>query len=222
MKIIKVNNGKISRSQIDQVVKVLSCGGVIIYPTETIYGFGCNVFNESAVDKIFRIKGRGKKNVASVMLAEKENIGLYAQVGELDKKFLDKYLPGPVTVILNLREEIKKQNIFSEKTVNENGGVGFRVAPTSFPCLKQVMQKCDFPILSTSANKSGVGVQLGTLDYVKKQIGNEFNEVDLILDAGDLNNITPSTVVDLTKTPYTVIRWGMEKIDPLDLESKTL
>lgn len=213
-----VKKGKLAKKQLKEVIGVLKRGGIIVYPTETIYGLGCNAFDKIAAKKIFDIKGRNKTKVASVMVANKDQIKQYAEIGELDNQFLDKYLPGPVTVILKGRKEYLGGGGFVTEVKNKNGGIGFRVASDNFPFLGEILKQVGFPVLSTSANKSGAGIQEANIGYVTKELGKELDQVEVVLDAGDLNNNIPSTVVDLTTSPYTVVRWGMENIDINDLK----
>lgn len=222
MKIFDAKNNRLSSREISEIVDVLKNGGVIVYPTETVYGLGCNVFDKNALKKIFDLKGRKETSVVSVMVKDVEEIANLAEVGEIEKHFLDKYLPGPVTVILNLKKTANRNNVFSARTINKDGGVGLRVAPEEYKYIADVIDQCGFPIITTSANKTGVGVRHSNVEYVIEQFSDKLDMIDIIIDAGDLGNISPSTVVDLTKTPFSIVRWGMEKVNSNDLKNNIL
>lgn len=218
MKIFDAKNNSLSLQEISEIVDVLKNGGVMVYPTETVYGLGCNVFDENALKKIFDLKGRKETSIVSVMVKDVEEIANLADVGEIEKHFLNKYLPGPVTVILNLKKQANRDRIFSTRTINIDGGIGLRVAPKEYMYIAEIIDQCGFPIITTSANKTGVGVRYSNVEYVVEQFSDKLDMIDIVIDAGDLGNISPSTVVDLTKTPFSIVRWGMEKVNINDLK----
>lgn len=205
MKIFKPVDNLLSENEILEIVSDLGEGAIMIYPTETIYGIGCNAFNKKVVEKIYKLKQRSFDQISSVMVANVERIAEYAEVGVLEREFITRNLPGPVTIVLKIKDGYR--NLFSPMTINETGGVGFRVVK-SLPYLTSISEKCDFPIISTSANISGVGVEKTSSDYVMSFFKDKINQIDILIDAGDLGYNMPSAVVDLTKTPYQIIRRG--------------
>jgi L-threonylcarbamoyladenylate synthase len=209
MKIIKVENGELKENELQEVVDVLKNGGVIIYPTETVYGIGCSVFDQKAIDRIFDLKQKDKTGKTSIMVDSVESIKKYAEVGKLEDEFINRYLPGPVTVILKIKPDFVGK--FSNCAINENMGVGFRVI-SKLDYINKICQRCDFPVLSTSANKSGIGIEKSTIDSVLEFFKGEEEKIDILIDAGDLNSNVPSTVVDLTQSPFQIIRRGAEEI----------
>ena len=92
-------------NKIDKAVSMLKKGGVIVYPTETVYGLGADIENEKAVNKIYEIKGREKIKSLSIACL-KEDIGKYAEVSDLAKFFIDNFLPGPVTLVLKKKKSV--------------------------------------------------------------------------------------------------------------------
>ncbi|MBU3923018.1 threonylcarbamoyl-AMP synthase [Patescibacteria group bacterium] len=134
-------------NQINKAVKILKQGGIIAYPTETIYGIGCNIFNEKAVKKIFEIKGR---DFNKPLLVAVSSFKMMQDICFIPEKYIDlikKYLPGPVTFLWN-----KKNNV-SNLITQSSDLVGIRF-PDNKKALK-IIEKCNFPIISTSANISG-------------------------------------------------------------------
>lgn len=205
MKIYYPKNNSLKPDEISEIVAALKEGAIMIYPTETIYGMGCSAFDFVAVKKIYDLKERSYDQKSSVMVDSIEAIEEYAQVGGIEREFLKRNLPGPVTIVLRLKTEYLDK--FAPQVVNEEGGVGFRVIK-DFEYLKKISSLCGFPIISTSANKSGVGVERSSSDYVMSFFEDSQNKIDILIDAGDLGVNSPSAVVDITKTPYQVIRRG--------------
>ena len=126
----------------------------------------------------------------------------------MDRQFIRKNLPGPVTVIVRLKPEYEKK--FSPLVINKDGGVGFRVVQ-NFDYVNKICKLCDFPILSTSANKSNVGIEEMSIEYVRSFFMGEEKKIDYLIDAGEYHGGVPSAVIDITKVPHQVIRMGEYK-----------
>ncbi len=208
MRIVRTENKFMSDEQIDQVVKVLKDGGIIIFPTETVYGIGCNAFDKIAVDKIYELKTRSHESKSSVMVGDVKDIEKYAQVGEIDREFINRNLPGPVTVVVKIKPEYF--NTFATQVINDTNGVGFRVVD-NFEYINKICKKCDFPILSTSANKSGLGIEKASCENAMKAFENEKDKIDIVICAEGYQGGVPSAVIDITKVPHQVIRMGEYK-----------
>ncbi|MFA4930672.1 MAG: L-threonylcarbamoyladenylate synthase [Patescibacteria group bacterium] len=219
MKIIKIADGCLSKAQLAEVVNVLKNDGVIVYPTDTVYGLGGSAMSPVAVDKIIRLKERLSKDVFSVMVDSIDTIKKYAQVGLFEEEFLKKYLPGPVTVVLKLKEEFLFNKRLVPEVINIDGATGWRVVNT-FDFLPKLCRQFGLPIVSTSANKSKQGKYESNIEFVLDQFRHNLKEIDIILDAGLMRNNLPSTVVDLSKSPYLVLRRGAEDISDLDLNKQ--
>ena len=194
MKLIKINPQKPEKDKIELALNILREGGVVVYPTDTLYGIGVNIFNEDAVERVFSIKKRSRSKPISVCLSRIEDISKVAYMDSETEKIARKLLPGPFTLILN-----KKEGISSTLTAGETK-IGVRI-----PDSKVSMEiSREFPVTATSANISGMKVPESP-EGVYKQLG---ESVDLILDAGTFKETLPSTVVDLTCQPPAVIRRG--------------
>ncbi|SCG86194.1 L-threonylcarbamoyladenylate synthase [Methanobacterium congolense] len=194
MKLIKINPQKPEKDKIELALNILREGGVVVYPTDTLYGIGVNIFNEDAVERVFSIKKRSRSKPLSVCLPKVESISKVAYMDSETEKIVRKLLPGPFTLILN-----KKECISSTLTAGE-AKIGVRI-PDSRVSMELSRE---FPVTATSANISGMKVPESS-EGVYKQIG---GSVDLILDAGTFKESLPSTVVDLTCRPPSVIRRG--------------
>ena len=184
MKILKTNQNEVDKNVIDEAVKVLADGGVILYPTDTVYGLGANIFNRKAVKKVYNIKKRSYLKPVSLLVSSKDAIPLVSKASLNQRNFIDKYLPGPYTFIL------KKSKIVPRHLTSGSANVGVRVPKSEIACSLAKI----FPITTTSANLSNKDT-LDTPEEILKQLG---CEVDLIIDVGPLKFGNPSTIIDLT------------------------
>lgn len=184
MKILKTNQNEVDKNVIDEAVKVLADGGVILYPTDTVYGLGANIFNRKAVKKVYNIKKRSYLKPVSLLVSSKDAIPLVSKASLNQLNFIDKYLPGPYTFIL------KKSKIVPRHLTSGSANVGVRVPKSEIACSLAKI----FPITTTSANLSNKDT-LDTPEEILKQLG---CEIDLIIDVGPLKFGNPSTIIDLT------------------------
>lgn len=194
MKCIQVDPVNPEEEKIEMVLKILQDGGAVIYPTDTVYGLGVNIFNDKAVRKLYKLKKRSLNKPVSVCLSRIEDIDEIAQVDPFAEKIIRKILPGPFTLILK-----KKENVPSQITAGEDK-VGVRI-PDNLICRK-ISRK--FPITTTSANISGKPAPKSAED-VREQLD---DKPDLIIDSGPCPGELSSTVVDLTVSPPRILREG--------------
>jgi len=181
--------------KIEQIVEVLKNGGIIVYPTDTIYGLGCDIFNKKAVAKIYQIKKREKKKPMSIICTDLKEIAKYAVIPDYAFMLLKKCLPGPYTFILKARSQTPKTVLSKNKTV------GIRI-PDNKICL-EIVKKLGNPIITTSLNISGQKV-LTNPNQLTKEMS---SKLDLIVDAGTLNQ-EPSSIIDLSSTVPIILRKG--------------
>ncbi|MDL2246330.1 threonylcarbamoyl-AMP synthase [Methanobrevibacter sp. OttesenSCG-928-K11] len=192
MKILKINPEKIDFSIINEAIKVLACGGVILYPTDTVYGLGANIFDKHAVKRIYSIKNRDFTKPLSVLISDSKLIPLIANLDEENEKLINNYLPGPFTFILN------KKEVIPDYVTGGSENVGIRVPDNE---IARNIAKI-FPIITTSANISNKEV----LDNPKDILNQLNHDVDLVIDIGPLNSNKPSKIIDLTKTAPELIK----------------
>jgi tRNA threonylcarbamoyl adenosine modification protein (Sua5/YciO/YrdC/YwlC family) len=189
---------------ISKVVECLKDGGVVIYPTDTIYGIGCDIFQPKAVERIAKIKGIDlKKQNFSFVCSDLSHLSDYTLPIERSLyKIMRKVLPGPYTFILNANSNIPKLFKIKKKTV------GIRVPNHKIPI--QLVKEIGNPLLSTSLIKN--------YEYIESNIEpsiiyeNYKNKVDIVIDGG-LGKITPSTVLDCTNSEMEIIREGLGSVD---------
>ena len=180
---------------ISKAVSVLKEGGVIIYPTDTVYGIGCDIFNKGALERIFSIKNDGNTKLFSFVCSDLKDISKYAKVSDYAYRTMRHLLPGPYTFILSAAKLVPKKLWSKRKTV------GIRV-PNNNITMKLV-EELGNPIISTSTTN-----RRGEVIYDPFEIKNIFNnQVDLMLSMGPLMG-EPSTVVDLSEEEPEVLRRG--------------
>lgn len=194
MKIIVIDETEPEPDKIEIARMAMKQGSIILYPTDTVYGIGSNIFDEKSLLKVFSIKKRSKNKPLSICLSRVEDIKTVAHIDSETEEIIQKILPGPYTIILK-----KKDNI-SPLLTSGTDTVGIRI-PDSRVCNDLAR---DFPITSTSANISGYDVP-ESAEEVLKQLG---SSVDIILDAGICKHGIPSTVIDMTVYPPKIIREG--------------
>lgn len=192
MKILKTNINKIDENIIDEAIEVLANGGVVLYPTDTVYGLGANIFDIRAVRKVFDIKQRSLLKPLSILVSDVKAIDLVAKVSIEQKKVINSHLPGPYTFIL------KKRKIVPRVVTSGSNYVGIRVPDNEIACRLARL----FPITTTSANLSDEDV-LSCPDEILDQLD---CEVDLVIDVGELNSNHASKIVDLSGRNPKIIR----------------
>lgn len=198
--ILEINPQNPQQRLIAQVVDILRKGGVICYPTDTMYGLGCDIFNQKAVKRIFQIKNRPKHKPFSFMCSDLKNISEYSHVGNTSYRLMRKCLPGPYTFVLSGTKLVPKIMLTRQKTV------GIRVP--DHPISLALIEGLGNPILNTTA----------MLDKDKDPPVDGFdvndlfcNKVDLIIDGGPIVP-TPSTVVSLVDDTPEILRAGKGNI----------
>lgn len=177
---------------------VVRSGGVLLSPTDTIYGLACDPFQESAVERILALKGRRAEKGFLLLVEDPGAVGRLAYLPARFDELGARLWPGPVTVLLEARPEAP------DAIVGREGKIGFRRPRDAF--LQALLEALNGPLLSTSANRSG-SPPAGNLEALGKLFE---GKVDLFLDGGEPPSRPPSTVVDLTTAPPRVVRAGAE------------
>ena len=189
---------------IQQVVDVLRGGGIVIYPTDTIYGLGCDITNHKAIEKICQIRGVKPENANfSFICHDLHNISEYVKPIDTSVfRLIKKALPGPFTFIFNASNNVPKLLSSKKKTV------GIRVPDNSIAM--EIVKQLGNPILSTSIRDDDDILEYSTDPEL---IHEKFeNQVDIVIDGGYGGNIA-STVVDCTTGEFTVLREGKGKLE---------
>jgi L-threonylcarbamoyladenylate synthase len=181
-----------TNENIQKARNILKKGGVIVYPTDTLYGLGADIFNLNALKKVRRIKKRDIKKPIPVMVSCFNDIKKIAKVNEKQEKLIKSILPGPFTLLL------KRKKIISDIITAETDKIGIRM-PDSDICQK--LSK-NMPITTTSANISTFKPILEI-----NRLAQEIKEkVDFILKGKNLSG-QPSIIIDLSKEPFTFFRY---------------
>lgn len=200
---IKIYEDKPSEAAIKKVVEVLKNGGLVIYPTDTVYGLGCDITNSRALERLAKLKGiKLEKANFSFVCSGLSNISDYVkQIDTSTFKILKRALPGPYTFILPGNNDLPKD--FRKKKT-----VGIRVPDNRIAI--QIVEMLGNPIVSTSIHDEDEVIEYSTdpeLIFEKWQ-----NQVDLIIDGGYGENIA-STIIDLTGHEPIVVREGKGDVD---------
>ena len=206
--LLKIHPENPSPRHIKLVIECLNDGGIIIYPTDTVYGLGCNILKPKAVERIATIKGiKLEKANFSFICYDLSHLSDYTrQLSTPVYKVMKKALPGPFTFILNANNNVPKLFQSKKKTV------GIRI-PNNL-IARTIVQELNHPILSTSVHDEDLIVEYTTdpemiYDKYKKII-------DIMIDGGHCGN-EPSTVIDCTNDEFKIIRQGKGNIETLDL-----
>lgn len=187
---------------IRKAIEILQDGGIIIYPTDTVYGMGCELYNKKGIEKIYEIKRRSKKQPLSFVCADLKDISRYARVSDYAYKTMKRLLPGPYTFILEASRLVPKIILPKRQTT------GIRV-PDNQICLSLVGE-LGHPIISTS-----VTVEDGEVLSNPLEIRERFeHRVDLIIDGGILVS-EPSSVISLVDDSIEIVRVGKGDVSTL-------
>lgn len=204
--VLTIDNKDPESDLIAQAANVLRKGGVIGYPTETVYGIGCSTFKDQAVDRIFDLKHRDKSKAMIVIAADIIQISdIVDEIPESAERLMENFWPGPLTIVFNSSSLIKDFEFGKSKTI------AVRI-PDNPICLS-LLKFTGFPLVSTSANISGQPSAI-----TAKEVLNYFgDQLDLVIDGGTTPTTNPSTVIDVTRNPARIIREGA--ITPLEIST---
>ncbi len=184
------------RGASERTASVLNAGGVIVYPTETLYGIGGLVSSEKAVERIYEIKGRPYGKPIPLLVRDMDMLERVAEINDCALSLSRKFWPGPLTLVL------KEKGRLPALITADTGKVGVRVSSNDF--VKHLFNYIDSPLCSTSANISGEE-NLLSVDYIYSTFK---DKVDLILDSGNIPPSKGSTIIDTTVSPLELIREG--------------
>lgn len=194
---LKLDPGKPDGGILAEAVRILREGGVVAYPTETFYGLGADARNETAVDKIFRIKGRNHQNPLPVIVAENGQLNpLVEEIPAAATILMQKFWPGPLTLVFRAAPAVLS------RLTADTGKIGIRVS--SHPVARFLAAGLAGPLTATSANPSG-GPECSSAQAVTRALG---DLPDAVIDAGETTGGAGSTILDMTLLPPRILREG--------------
>lgn len=201
--LLKIHPDNPELRKILQVVECLRDGGLVIYPTDTVYGLGCDIHNQRAVEKICQIKGiKPQKINLSFICYDLSHISEYANVDTATFKLMKKALPGPFTFILRASNDVPRILHSNKKTV------GIRIPGHNIP--RMIVKELGHPIITTSVKDDDEIIEYSTdpeLIFEKYA-----HLVDIVIDGGYGNNVA-STVIDCTNDELEIVREGLGDIE---------
>ena len=185
--------------KIRRAVDALLAGEVIGYPTDTVYGLGCDISNKKAVDRLYAVKGMDRSHPLAFICPDLAEISRYAVVDNQVYRVLKRFLPGPYCFILEATREVPRVLQTKRKTV------GIRVP--AHEVIQAVVRELGRPVISTTAQRAGAEPHVDP-----REIDDDFPGLGLVLDGG-AGGLVPTTVVDLTVQPPEVVREGAGPVD---------
>lgn len=192
----------VDESELNKIKEILDNDGVIIFPTDTVYGIACNCFSEKAIKKIFDIKKRPKNKPINVLSNNLDKIKLVSRnINEKEKFLIDKYMPGALTIILDKNEKV------SDILTAGLDTIGVRIPKNNISL--RILENVSYPLATTSANISGDSAGIKIFDFLKEFDG----VVDAIIDGGETDLKVASTIVRVeSDNKLKIIREGTLKI----------
>lgn len=183
--------------------RVIKAGGVVVYPTDTLYGLGADALDEDAIRKVFELKKRSLSQPLPIAVSNMKMLKDYAVVDEKSEAFIEKFLPGALGVIL------KKRDNLPDVLTSGLDNVAVRIPDN--PVALRLITYLEAPITTTSANLSGKAPPISV-----EEVLSQIRDVNLILDGGKLESRDPSTIVDLSGEPK-VVRVGRVPVDVITM-----
>ncbi|OPJ55274.1 L-threonylcarbamoyladenylate synthase [Alkalithermobacter paradoxus] len=195
--VTKIDKDNIDIQKIKVQADILRNGGTVIFPTETVYGLGANALDENAVDKIYKAKGRPSDNPLIVHISNKDDVYKLAKdINENAKIIMDKFWPGPITIILNKNDKVPYKTSGGLETV--------ALRMPSHPIALELIKEANVPVAAPSANISGRPSPTDESHVIEEMEG----RVDGIILGGDCNVGLESTVIDVTSDIPIILRPG--------------
>ena len=199
--LLAINPAHPEPRKIQRAAKILGEGGVIAYPTDTVYGLGCDLQNKQAIDRLYVLKGMPKDHPLAFICPDLSDISKYAVVENPTYRVLKRFLPGPYCFVLLATREVPKMLLNKQKTV------GIRVP--NHPVTIALVRELGRPLISTTAARHGEPPLVDPWE-----IEQEFNGLELVIDA-DAGGTVPTTVIDLSQDEMRIVRVGAGPVDDL-------
>jgi len=179
---------------IKKAFQIISQGGIVIFPTDTVYGIGCDPYNKTSIEKIYKIKSRDISKSVPVLVYSKKIASKIAEFDEFTEKIMDRFWPGPLTLIMKLTDEKLKRSLNLENKI--------AVRVPNHKCTLELLKKCDM-IVGTSANTSGKSAYTNSDECFK-----DLQEYDIFVDGGTITSAGESTIIEIEDEEIKIVREG--------------
>jgi len=186
---------------IKKTSQIIEKGGIVVFPTDTVYGIGCNPYNENSVKKIYEIKSRTELKSLPVLAYSLDVVKEIALIDEFTEKIIEKYWPGPLTLILELTDQKLK------KSLNLGNKIAVRIPDSK--CTLKLLEKCRL-LVGTSANISGNSSYTNPDECIKN-----IKNYDMFLNGGIIISKGESTIIEIENKEIKIIREGTLKIEDI-------
>ena len=183
-----------NKEGIEKASQIVNHGGIIIFPTDTVYGIGCNPYNKEAVEKIYEIKSRNTMKSVPVLTYSIKTAEKIVEFDQFTKKIVEKFWPGPLTIILKVTDKKIKESL------NLKNKIAIRVP--DHKCTLELLKKCNF-LVGTSANISGDLPYTDPEKCLKK-----LETYDIFIDGGIIASKGESTIIEIENEEIKIIREG--------------
>ena len=186
-----------NKKDIEKTAQIIEKGGIVIFPTDTVYGIGCNPYNRNSVKKIYELKSRAKIKSLPVLAYSLDIVKEIALIDEFTEKIIKKYWPGPLTLILELTDQKLK------KSLNLGNKIAVRIPDSK--CTLKLLEKCKL-LVGTSANISGNSSYTNPDECIKN-----IKNYDMFLNGGTITSKGESTIIEIENKEIKIIREGALK-----------
>ena len=186
---------------IKKTSQIIEKGGIVVFPTDTVYGIGCNPYNENSVKKIYEIKSRTELKSLPVLAYSLDVVKEIALIDEFTEKIIEKYWPGPLTLILELTDQKLK------KSLNLGNKIAVRIPDSK--CTLKLLEKCRL-LVGTSANISGNSSYTNPDECIKN-----IKNYDMFLNGGIITSKGESTIIEIENEEIKIIREGALKMEDI-------
>ena len=190
-----------NKEGIEKTSQIIEKGGIVVFPTDTVYGIGCNPYNLNAVKKIYEIKSRTEIKSLPVLAYSLEIVKEITLIDKFTEKIIKKYWPGPLTLILTLTDQKLKKSL---KLQNK---IAVRIPDSK--CTLKLLEKCKL-LVGTSANISGNSSHTNPDECIKN-----IKNYDVFLNGGTITSKGESTIIEIENEEIKIIREGVLKIEDI-------
>lgn len=197
--LLEINREHPEPRKIRRAVDALEAGEVIGYPTDTVYGLGCDIASKKAADRLYMIKGMDRTHPLAFICPDLSEIARYAIVDNQIYRLLKHFLPGPYCFVLEATKEVPRLLQTKRKTI------GIRIP--DHPVITSIVRELGRPVISTTAQRAGAEPHVDA-----REIDDDFKGLAMVVDSG-AGGVIPTTVVDLTQSPPVVIREGAGPVE---------